>query len=61
MKVDMSPKAIENRLKLVGELTRACLLIRKNSLEKIKKEREINNFENYSSRLYKANTSGKRK
>ena len=33
MKVDMSPKAIENRLKLVGELTKACLLIRKNSLQ----------------------------
>lgn len=29
MKVDMSPTAIENRLKLVGELTRACLLIRR--------------------------------
>jgi hypothetical protein len=34
MKVDMSPKAIENRLKLVGELTRACLLLRLNSSEK---------------------------
>ncbi len=34
MKVDMSPKAIENRLKLVGELTKACLLIRQNSLQK---------------------------
>ena len=44
----MSPKAIEARLKLVGELTRACLLIRHNSLEKIKKEREAENFENYS-------------
>lgn len=33
MKVDMSPQAIENRLKLVGELTKACLLIRQNSLE----------------------------
>lgn len=33
MKVDMSPKAIENRLKLVGELTKACLLIRQNSLQ----------------------------
>lgn len=32
MKVDMSPKAIENRLKLVGELTKACLLIRQNIL-----------------------------
>jgi hypothetical protein len=31
MKVNMSPKAIENRLKLVGELTKACLLIRQNS------------------------------
>ncbi len=47
MKVDMSPKAIENRLKLVGELTKACLLVRKNSLEIIKKERETNDFENY--------------
>ncbi len=34
MKVDMSPEAIENRLKLVGELTKAGLLIRRNSLEK---------------------------
>jgi hypothetical protein len=34
MKVDMSPKAIENRLKLVGELTRACLLLRRHSSEK---------------------------
>ncbi len=39
MKVDMSPRAIENRLKLVGELTKACLLIRRNSLEK--KEQEL--------------------
>ncbi len=34
MKVDMSPQAIENRLKLVGELARACLLLRRNSLER---------------------------
>lgn len=34
MKVDMSPQAIENRLKLVGELTKACLLLRRNSLER---------------------------
>jgi len=34
MKVDMSPTAIENRLKLVGELTKACLLLRQNSLGK---------------------------
>lgn len=33
MKVDMSPKAIENRLKLVGELTKACLRIRRESLK----------------------------
>ena len=33
MKVDMSPKAIENRLKLVGELTKACLLIRRQTTE----------------------------
>lgn len=33
MKIDMSPKAIENRLKLVGELTKACLLLRQNSLK----------------------------
>lgn len=26
----MSPTAIENRLELVGELTRACLLLRRN-------------------------------
>ncbi len=38
MKVDMSPKAIENRLKLVGELTKACLLIRQNS--KIKNDKQ---------------------
>ena len=38
MKVDMSPKAIENRLKLVGELTKACLLIRRNSSDKKVKE-----------------------
>ncbi len=31
MKVDMSPTAIENRLKLVGELTRACLMLRRGS------------------------------
>jgi hypothetical protein len=34
MKVDMSPKAIENRLRLVGELTRACILLRQNSLKR---------------------------
>lgn len=33
MKVDMSPKSIENRLKLVGELTKACLQIRRESLK----------------------------
>lgn len=33
MKVDMSPKAIEDRLRLVGQLTTACLMIRRNSLE----------------------------
>jgi len=40
MEVDMSPKAIESRLKLVGELTRACLLVRRNSLKKTEKEQE---------------------
>jgi len=34
MKVGMSPKGIEDRLKPVGELTRACLLIRQNGSEK---------------------------
>lgn len=34
MKIDMSPKAIENRLRLVGELTKACLLIRQNTNSK---------------------------
>jgi len=34
MKVDMSPKAIENRLKLVGELTKACLLLRRYGFSK---------------------------
>lgn len=57
MKVDMSPKAIENRLKLVGELTKACLLIRQNSLEDIKEERKTGNFEDYSSQLYKRKIS----
>jgi hypothetical protein len=33
MKVDMSPRAIENRLKLVGELTKACLLLDRNKLK----------------------------
>ncbi len=45
MKVDMSPQAIENRLKLVGEITKACLLIRRNILEKTEKEREVKRFE----------------
>jgi hypothetical protein len=40
MKVDMSPKAIENRLRLVGELTKACLLIRQNSTVETKKRRQ---------------------
>ena len=44
MKVDMSPQAIENRLRLVGELTRACLLLRQNSLRKTGEKRET--FEN---------------
>ncbi len=34
MKVNMSPKAIENRLKLVGELTKACILLGQNTLKK---------------------------
>ena len=33
MKVNMSPEAIENRLKLVGELTKACLLLGQNKLK----------------------------
>lgn len=37
MKIDMSPKAIENRLKLVGELTKACLLIKQNTISKTNK------------------------
>lgn len=57
MKVDMSPKAIENRLKLVGELTKACLLIRQNSLEDVKEERKTDNFEDYSSEPYKRKIS----
>jgi hypothetical protein len=47
MKVNMSPKAIENRLKLVGELTKACLLIRRNSLNKkaeVENKSVTNNF-----------------
>ena len=35
MKVEMSATAIENRLRLVGELTKACLLVRQRSSEKI--------------------------
>ncbi len=46
MKVDMSPQAIENRLKLVGELTKACLLIRRNILEKKNKELKAKEFDN---------------
>ncbi len=44
MKIDMSPKAIENRLKLVGELTKACLLIRRNTLSKTneKSDKKLN-------------------
>ena len=48
----MSPKSIENRLKLVGELTKACLLIRQNTFGKIKRESETNNFKDFS-RVYK--------
>jgi hypothetical protein len=43
MKIDMSPKAIENRLKLVGELTKACLFIQRNTL--LKTSKTINNSE----------------
>lgn len=43
MKVDMSPKAIEDRLKLVGELTKACLLIRLNSLETNSNPKRLDN------------------
>ncbi len=46
MKVNMSPKAIEDRLKLIGELTKACLLIRQNSLKKLKTKEYNNNFSN---------------
>lgn len=44
MKIDMSPKAIENRLKLVGELTKACLLIRQNKTSKTneKSDKKLN-------------------
>lgn len=41
MKVDMSPRAVENRLKLVGELTRTCLLLRQAVL-KHRKTKESN-------------------
>ncbi len=40
----MSPQAIENRLKLVGKLTKAYLLNRRNSLEKSEKEREVSSI-----------------
>ncbi len=60
MKIDMSPNAIENRLKLVGELTKVCLLVRKDSLEKIKKERETNDFENYFPQPKKSDLSNKK-
>lgn len=40
MKVNMSPEAIENRLKLVGELTRACLLLGQNKLKNDKKKEQ---------------------
>ena len=55
MKVDMSPKAIENRLRLVGELTKACLMIRQNSMGKIQKESKKDKFknDNYSVRFPK--------
>lgn len=46
MKVDMSPNAIGNRLKLVGELIKACLLIRRNSFKKPKTKEFKNNFSN---------------
>lgn len=42
MKIDMSPKAIENRLKLVGELTKACLLMRQNTLSKTNEKTDKN-------------------
>lgn len=35
MKVEMSATAIENRLRLVGELTKACLRLRQQSHKKI--------------------------
>lgn len=43
MKVDMSPEAIENRLKLVGELTKSCLLIRQNTISKTNEKTEKSN------------------
>ncbi|HQU85909.1 MAG TPA: hypothetical protein PKY59_22475 [Pyrinomonadaceae bacterium] len=53
MKIDMSPKAIENRLKLVGELTKACLLIGKSSSEILKKTPEINASKDFLPQLWK--------
>lgn len=49
MKVDMSPKAIENRLKLVGELTKACLLLRRNIIEGVDRKTEKKNIKSDSS------------
>ncbi len=42
MKVDMSPTAIENRLKLVGELTRVCLLLRRRTRGKTQQNTPAN-------------------
>ena len=53
MKVDMSPEAIENRLKLVGELTRACLLLGRNSLKNAKAEGKRNFAELSQTKLEK--------
>ena len=57
-KIDMSPRAIENRLKLVGELTKACLMIRRNSLERKEKISDTaNKNEVTSADLLKRRTS----
>ncbi len=55
MKIDMSPKAIENRLKLVGELTKACLLIKQNTISKTnesskKSDKKLNLKSEYSNK-----------
>jgi len=46
MKVEMSPKAIEDRLKLVGELTKTCTLLRLNKLKRASSKLEKSNIKN---------------